>query len=137
MTKSANLHEIRIEEHDDYLDFEEAACELSRCLLDEEVLPTVWARLGLAKCGEGMEQANHILWEFGITASPYVLNAIVHTCSSGFPTGHVDLRTALQTQDTLCAALSRLELPEEGELEGEEPEEEVETVNRGGAPVTA
>ena len=66
-----------------------------------------------------------------------VLNAIVHTCSSGFPTGHVDLRTALQTQDALCAALSWLELPEEEELEGEEPEEEVETVNRGGAPVTA
>ena len=97
-----------------------------------------------------MEQARNILWEFGITASQYVLNAIVHTCSSGFPTGHVDLRTALQTQDTLCATLSRLELPgedelegeepeedEEDELEGEEPEEEVETVNRGGAPVTA
>ena len=91
VTKSANLHEIRIEEHDDYGDFEEAAFELSRCLLDEEVLPTVWARLGLAKCGAGMEQALHILWEFGITASQYVLNAIVHTCSSGSPTGHKDV----------------------------------------------
>ena len=67
----------------------------------------------------------------------HVLNAIVNTCSSGIPTGHVDLRTALQTQHSLCAALSGLELPEEEELEGEEPREEVETVNRGGAPVTA
>jgi len=151
VTKSANHHEIRIEEHDDYLDFEEAACELSCYLLDEEVLPTVWAKLGIAKlCGTVMEQARHILcWEFGVTAPQYVPNAIVNTCCSGFPTGHADLRIALQTQDTLCATLSRLQQPGEDELEGEEPEEdeedeleggeleeEVETMNRGGAPAT-
>ena len=39
-------------------------------------------------------------------------------------------------QHDLSAALSWLELPEEEELEGEEPGEEVGTVNRGGAPVT-
>ena len=98
---------------------------------------TVCARLGIAKCETGMEQARHILcWGFRVTAPQYVLNAIVNTCCSGFPTGHVDLRTALQTQDTLCATLSRLELPGEDELEGEEPGEEVEAMNRGGAPAT-
>ena len=83
-----------------------------------------------------MEQASEILGLFDVNPH-YVLNAIVNTRSSGFPTGHVDLRTALQTQDALCAALSWLELPEEEELEGEEPGEEVETVDRGGAPVMA
>ena len=137
----SQLQEIRIDEHSGCEDFAEAAFELRHCLFDEEVHSTFWAEFGLAKPpwdeDDGMEQAREILWVFGIIDSAPVLNAIVNTCCSGFPTGHVDLRTALQTQGTLCATLSRLELPEEDELEGEEPEEEVETVNRGGAPVTA
>ena len=53
------------------------------------------------------------------------------------PSDDADLETALRLQRELSEALDCLELPWENELEGEEPEEEVETVNRGGAPVTA
>ena len=137
----SQLQEIRIDEHSGCEDFAEAAFELGRCLLDEEVHLTFWAKFGLAKPpwdeDGGMEQAREILWVFGIIDSAPVLNAIVNTCRSGSPSDDEDLKTALLTQHALSAAISLLELPKEGELEREEPGEEVETVDRGGAPVTS
>ena len=52
-------------------------------------------------------------------------------CGQGSPSDDADLDTALRLQRELFEALADLE------LEGEEPGEEVETVDRGGVPVMA
>ena len=83
-----------------------------------------------------MEQAMAICGVLSILNPLHILNAIDNTCRSGSPSDEAELKTALLMQHDLSAALSWLKLPEEDELEGEEPEEEVGTMNRGGAPAT-
>ena len=49
VTKSANLENIRIDEHSGYAVFGEATEELKRCLINEKAPPTFWAKLKTAQ----------------------------------------------------------------------------------------